>query len=248
MNVKAPGYYRKGRYMTKPPPKPPTKYAKPESAFKGKGPGETQRAAQDKAKAGSSYWQRMKAYATRNEPGPGPESTLDTRLGSIGKLSKKTFPGKASKTGGILDIPTEAAKGKGPSLAGQAETPAATKRRGALSLLAKQRKGMRVTGADVPGHGKGPATPTGKDVEVVKRPGELGEGHLGSYKLHKKVAAPVIETKREVRKETTRTKAPDKKVPWYIRAGRAFQKAGKEMTAQSKTSTAPSGYFFMKFV
>lgn len=170
------------------------KYGKPKSAFTGKAPGQSQRqgkkASVDLAtgKPTKSYWQRAKAFATRKQKPTRAPQTMGERLGSISRTATTAIggQGKVSRPGGQLNIPKEAAKTKGPSLASQAGTREAGIRRQELSLAMKMRKGQRVTAADVPGHGKGPVAPGRKDprapgAATVTRTREPSKGDLGAY-------------------------------------------------------------------
>lgn len=244
------------------PKKTPKKYAAPKAALGRKGPGQMQREAAAKPKVDlktgkpkptKTYGERAISYleglgtrvappgsVTRlRETGARAPRTMSERLGSIGRTASRTFPGKATRPGGILDIPALAGESRGPSLKAQKGTPAAAKRRAAMSLAEKKRRGLRVTGADVPGHGK--ARTRGEGIPEIKRVGEAG---LGEFRGRGTKAPPPPRPKAKPR---PRAKAkPKAKVPWYIRAGRAFKKAGAEMQQQSRTSTAPSGKYGTK--
>jgi len=126
------------------------------------------------------------------ETGARAPRTMSERLGSISRTAQRTFPKEpGTRPGGVINIPEQAARGKGPSLKAQRGTPEGVKRRAAMSLAEKKRRGLRVTGADVPGHGKGP-TPVGKTVKAGGAPGaakvttvrgRTEGGDLGEYKV-----------------------------------------------------------------
>jgi len=211
MNVKAPGYYRKGRYMTKPPPKPKSPPKKDLTAttiggLKQKTP--SQMGVDVKTgKPKKTYGERAMSYleglgskvappgsVTRlRETGARAPRTMSERLGSISRTAQRTFPKEpGTRPEGIINIPEQAGKTRGPSLEAQ---------KGTVKAAYRRKRYRARTAADVPGHGKGPVVPTGDKrtkVEVLKRPGELGEGHLGSYKVtgippkKKKVERPPV--------------------------------------------------------
>jgi len=220
MNVKAPGPPTVVRQQARTPGQgkagrlervTPKKYQAPKAALGRKGPGQRQREAKVDLKTGKPKPQRTlgQRYITDpmeravgkipaswrvSETGARAPRTMSERLGSIGRTATRGMGGRdtPSRPGGLLNIPEEAAKTKGPSLEAQRGTAkAAAKRRAAMSLGEKQRKGMRVTAADVPEHGKGP-TPVGTTIKAGGAPGpakvktirgRTEGGDLGEYKV-----------------------------------------------------------------
>jgi len=141
-----------------------TKFGKPKSAFSRKGPGEAQRSAKAKRKPTThrrapvdlatgkptqpaTIFQRALKFATRAERREIPATTQEKRLESISTTAEKGIGGasRGTRPGGQIDIERERRKTVGPSGFTQQ-----TKRQGAMSLLEKQRKGIRTTAADVP--------------------------------------------------------------------------------------------------
>ena len=165
------------------------------------------------------------------ETGARAPRTMDERLGSISRTASKTFPGKATRPGGILDIPALAARGKGPALKAQKGTQAATKRRAAMSLAEKKRKGLRVTGADVPSAVPEAERVVSAGVGGIKRTEGATEGHLGKF-VGRGPKAPVKVAKVTPAKRRPTKKKP--KVPWYMRALEGARKLSAEATRESQ--------------
>ncbi len=258
-----------GRLQTVTPKKTPKKYAAPKAQLGRKGPGQMQRErAQVDVKTGKvkptkTYGERAISYleglgtkvappgsVTRlRETGARAPRTMDERLGSIGRTASRTFPGKATRPGGILDIPALAARGKGPGLKAQKGTPEAAKRRAAMSLAEKKRKGLRVTGADVPSAVPKAEREVSPGVREIKRTEAATEGHLGKFvgrgtptPVQKKVAKAPVRRKKAVtpKKELTFW---EKLKAGAAKAGTAFVKAGAEMQRESQRAGKPAGKY-----
>ncbi len=107
-----------------------------------------------------------------------------------------------------------------------------------MSLAERKRKGLRVTGAHVPGHGK--AKTRGEGIPEIKRVGEAGLGEFRGRGT--KPPPPPVAKRRPTRKK----KVAAKKVPWYMRAAKAFKEAGAEALSQAQTDQKPSGKYGTK--
>ncbi len=197
-----------------------------------------------KKKAGPSYWQRVKKFATRKQLDARPPRTMEERALSISRTAERAIggvsPAARRRPGGQLDIRKLAGEGKGPALKAQRGTAAAAARRRALSLEEKQRRGIRVTAADVPGTGL--PRGRGEGIPEIKRVGDEGLGKFVGRGVKppppKKVAKAAVKRKAPAK--------PKKKVPWYIRAGRAFKEAGQEALQQAQQPGKPTGQYGTK--
>jgi hypothetical protein len=213
-----------------------TKYGKPKSAFTGKGPGESQRStkkptthrrtpvdlASGKPTQPVSTWERVKAYATRNERREIPADTLEKRAQSIGATATRGMGGrgKPSRPDGLLNIPELAGRTKGPSLKSQQQTASGKEYR---AKRYRPRTAADVESA-VPKEQREVSTSVGR----IKRTEGATEGHLGKFESTPK-PAPEPPPERP-RKAAAKKKTPAKKVPWYMRALEGARKLSAEAT------------------
>jgi len=201
-----------------------------------KTPGQMSRQSVDvktgKPKAGPSYWQRLKKYATRHERPEREPRTMSERLGQVSRTAQRTFPREPeTRPEGIIDIREQAARGKGPALKAQKGTAAAAVRRRRLSLEEKQRKGMRVTGADVPSAVPKAQREVSTKVGEIKRTEGATEGHLGKF-VGRGYKPPPPKPKAKPRPRAKPKPTPKKS--WLDKLIEGTQKLSAEATADAR--------------